>query len=197
MSQAVSSPTTAVTPVADDTLEQDHYRTAGVTYEELARARMAAITPDADLDATTMIMVLLRTANLIVRNVETKVHRPLGWSWPGFRVMFAVLVAGPAAPNELAKITGFTRASISAVLNTLERDGLVRRNRRGPDRRSVSVELTTIGKRAVLEGFEAQNRAEQAWASLLTAEERDVLITLLRRLLHGHPGLNLENDEGE
>ena len=51
-------------------------------------------------------------------------HRPRGFSWPGFRVLFVLRTAGPAEARQVAKLSGMSRAAVSALVNTLERDGL-------------------------------------------------------------------------
>ena len=96
-------------------------------FEALARERVAEFAPEADLDVLGTSFDLVRVSNQLINDFETNVHRPLGWSWAGFRIMFVVAVAGPLEPARVARLAGVTRASISAVLNTLERDGFATR----------------------------------------------------------------------
>ena len=130
----------------------------------------------------------MRVANRLINDFETNVHRPLGWSWAGFRIMFVVAVAGPLEPARVARLAGVTRASISAVLNTLERDGFVTRVRKSGDRRVVTIELTERGREAVVEGYRRQHEIEKAWLGTLTETQLQRLNATLRRLLDHHSG---------
>ncbi|WP_327311999.1 MarR family winged helix-turn-helix transcriptional regulator [Streptomyces sp. NBC_01235] len=87
-----------------------------------------------------------------------------------------------AAPLQLARLTSVSQASVSTVLNTLERKGLVRRSRSDKDGRSVTIELTDYGHEVVGELFARNNAREAEWARALTARERGTLIRLLRKI---------------
>lgn len=155
-------------------------------FEQLARARISEL-DEADLASMGVVFNLVRVANQLVADFEANVHRPLGLSWAGFRILFTVLAGGPIEPRELARLTNVTRASISAVLNTLERDGLARRRRESQDRRVVTIALTPKGERAVEEALRLHHEHEKAWVSVLSYEEQLELASLLRRLAQQRP----------
>jgi DNA-binding MarR family transcriptional regulator len=163
-----------------------HHLTAS-SFEALARARVAEFAPETDLDVLGATFDLVRVSNQLISDLETIVHRRLGWSWAGFRIMFTVLVAGPLEPGQIARLAGVTRASISAVLNTLERDGFVSRLRESKDRRVVTIVLTDAGRAAVIEGYRRQHEVERAWMDALDDTERAQLIAALRLLLAKRP----------
>ena len=54
--------------------------------------------PEVDRAAMTMVLLLHRVANTVVYDLESTVHRPAGWSWSAFRLLFALWVAGPRSP---------------------------------------------------------------------------------------------------
>lgn len=95
-------------------------------------------------------------------------HRRLGWSWAGFRFMNLLWAAGPLEARQLTRLSGASRAATSAVLNTLERDGLIRRDRSETDRRQVLVSLTDEGASRLLEGLRAQAERDRAWFAVLS-----------------------------
>jgi DNA-binding MarR family transcriptional regulator len=159
-------------------------------FEELVLDRVLELDALADTDAVELVLNLVRVANELVGELEMNVHRPQGWSWAGFRIMFCVLVAGPLEPRQVAPLAGVTRASVSAVLNTLERDGLVERRRDSEDRRVVTIRLTPRGRKAVIDGFGLHHRVERAWASALSPHERKTMTRLLRKMLE-HPEARL------
>lgn len=153
-----------------------------VSFEELARAGAAGVDREVDIAVLTAALNLVRVSNLLVNDLESRVHRPSGWTWAGFRVMFAVLVTAKAEPREVARLAGVTRASVSGVLNTLERDGLVVRERSSADRRVVTVRLTARGRRATIAAFKRNHEIEKLWLSGLSRDDLQTLTGLLHRL---------------
>ena len=154
-------------------------------FEAAAREVVTLLDPDTDLATMTGVFNLVRAANEVVSRLESEVHRPAGWTWAGFRIMFTVLVAGPLEPSDLARLSAVSRASVSAVLNTLERDGLVRRVRSSVDARRRTVELTDAGRRAASQAWRAHHQVEQRLLMPLDADERATLAGLLSRVLAG------------
>ncbi len=146
------------------------------------------LAPGTDLDAMTVVFNVIRLANRLVSDLESSVHRPRGLSWAGFRLLFTLWVAGSLEPRTLARLSAVTRASISSVLNTLERDGLVERRRESTDRRIVTVVLTPAGRTAVEEAFREHNVREREWLAGLDGAEQRELGAVLHRLLDGRPG---------
>lgn len=149
--------------------------------ERAAAARVADEGLDVDTFAATFDVI--RVATRFVQHLESTVHRPAGWSMAGFRAMFCVWVAGELSPREIARLSGLSRAAVSSVLNTLERDGLVVRSKESDDARLVTVRLTPEGERRLAAAYAEQNRREHDLLAPLDAEELAVLTGLLRRLL--------------
>ncbi|MGD9996160.1 MAG: MarR family winged helix-turn-helix transcriptional regulator [Ilumatobacteraceae bacterium] len=152
-------------------------------FEQLLRRRAPELDANADPDAISLVFLFARLSAQMLADLDARVHRPRGWSWSGFRIMQAVLVCGPLEPRQVAPLAGVTRASISAVLNTLERDGLVERLRDSADRRLVTIELTEQGRKMVLDTLSDQHAVEREWASALSAGEQRTMIGLMRSLL--------------
>jgi DNA-binding MarR family transcriptional regulator len=65
------------------------------------------------------------------------------------RALFAIDVKGEATAGELAKAGELSPASVSTMLDHLERDGIVERRRSPEDRRVVVVTLTESGRALV------------------------------------------------
>lgn len=156
---------------------------AADSFEAAATTRVSETHPDADLAALRASFDLIRLSTQLVHLVESNVHRPAGWSMAGFRVMFCVWVAGEMEPREIARFSGLSRAAVSSVLNTLERDGLVARHRESGDRRLVTVRLTAAGETGVATAYRQQNDVEQRFFDGLSAAELERFTATLRRLL--------------
>jgi DNA-binding MarR family transcriptional regulator len=153
-------------------------------FERTAVAAVRGAVPGADLDALRASFDLVRASTRLVQRLEAEVHTPAGWSMAGFRVMFCVWVGGELEPRDIARLSGLSRAAVSSVLNTLERDGLVERTRESHDRRLVTVRLTPDGERRLIAAYAAQNRVEQSFFAGLSAGERRALADRLAGLLH-------------
>jgi DNA-binding MarR family transcriptional regulator len=155
------------------------------SFVDYAVAKAGAELPSVDAEAMRLVLTLHRVTSMVVYDLESSAHRPNGWSWPGFRVLFVLWLAGEMEAKTAAELSGLSRASVSALLKTLEKDGLVARRRGEHDGRSVLISLTPAGRAAITRGFSAHNARESAWAADLTPDERATLVALLRKLMDG------------
>ena len=142
-------------------------------FEQAALAAVAGAAPETDPDALRASFDLIRASTLLVQRLEAEVHHPAGWSMAGFRVMFCVWVAGGLEPRDIARLSGLSRAAVSSVLNTLERDGLVERSRESADRRLVTVRLTADGERRLIAAYQRQNVVERDFFAALGRDRID------------------------
>lgn len=149
-------------------------------FEDVAAARVT----EEGLDPVTFraMFGIFRLSGRMFNDLETRIHRPAGWSLAGFRVMFLLWVAGPMESFEIARLAGLTRAAISSAVNTLERDGLVDRRRESDDRRVVTVYLTDDGAARLEAAYRAQNVRERELFGDLTDAELTTLTEVMRRI---------------
>ncbi|GAA1588770.1 MarR family transcriptional regulator [Actinomadura kijaniata] len=154
-----------------------------LSFVDFAVARTTAELPSVDADAMRLSLTLSRLASALVYDWESTVHRPRGLSWSGFRVLFVLWLAGPLEAKRAAVLTGMSRAAVSALVNTLERAGLVTRRPADHDGRAVTLELTDAGHDAITGAFQEHNRRERVLADSLSKQERTQLIGLLEKLM--------------
>jgi len=96
------------------------------------------------------------------------------------------------APHELAKRAGVTRATVTGLLDGLQRDGYLERHHDSRDRRSVSVRLTPKGEATAQQLFCEHNQ----WISSLFAElDPQELATLSALLKRAWTNLRLQDEE--
>lgn len=156
-------------------------------FEKELMSRIAEEGSEFDAQSSAVLFTLTRVANLLTADFDSTVWQRFGVSYPGFRVIFVVSVSGPQEPRTIANLASVSRASVSSVINTLERDGYVVRKRESTDRRLVTVHLTDKGHQLWKESFAYQNAREQQWAAALTSEEQKTLIHLLKTLIRYRP----------
>lgn len=136
-----------------------------------------------DLDTFAAMFDLFRVSARVVADLEAEVHRPLGLSTAGFRVLFTVWVHEALEVREIARLSGVSRAAVSGVVTTLEKEGLAERRRHADDGRLVSVAATPAGVDRLGEAYRAQNVREGQLFSGLAADELEQFTLLLRKLL--------------
>src|SRR6266404_2887150 len=149
-------------------------------YEEELRAFLAPL--GVDLDAHAVVLQLYRTSTDVVAALEAKALRPLGLSHTGFALLLTVWVGGPQEVRSLARKHRLSKPSIVSAIGTLERMGLVERERSTEDRRLVSVALTGEGRRLVRKALDALHRCEREFTAGLTKSAQRQMAAWLRRV---------------
>jgi DNA-binding MarR family transcriptional regulator len=86
---------------------------------------------------------------------------------------------GPMGQRELGQAMAIDPSILVTLLNPLEADGFLARNRDPADRRRHVVTLTAAGKRQLDRAAEAQRQAEDAMFAGLSTEQRAQLRDLL------------------
>lgn len=138
-------------------------------------------TPDGNVRATEAVMNTIRTADLLFDRIG-RLLRPLNVSAAGGLVLGILRDFGTMPPSELGDRLQVTRATVTGVLDSLERRGFVRRSANPADRRSLLVEITPEGLAVLQELRTLVHRHEKAWLSILTEEELEDYIDVLHRI---------------
>src|SRR6202165_5564412 len=138
--------------------------------------------PQMDRRATEVLINLIRTDSLVTTALSRR-FRYHGLSLSGFNALVLLRQAPDGVnPHEIADRLLVTRAAVTAILDALEARGLVRRDRSGADGRMALIAITAAGKK-LLDGLLPEHfAAERAMASVLGANEKELLISLLGRL---------------
>ena len=101
-----------------------------------------------------------------------------------FRLLEVLLHNGPLPVNTIGPKVWLTPGSISVAVDRLEKKALVKRKNTG-DRRVRLVELTPKGRALIIKTFREHAIAMEEAASVLTKEERLMLLRLLKKLGKG------------
>jgi DNA-binding MarR family transcriptional regulator len=138
--------------------------------------------PGSSQKATESAMNVVRTADLLVKRIADLVH-PFDLTPSSGLVLGALADAEePLPPNQIAERLIISRASVTSLLDSLERRGYVRRSPHGTDRRMLLVELTDTGRQIAHEFRLLVHRHQKHWLAALTEQEQDQLINALHRL---------------
>lgn len=133
-----------------------------------------------DFEALLAVSNIYRAATAVRNRMEKEVLGPAGLSWGGFTILFVLWVWGDRETGELAEEAGLAKGTLSGMLTTLEKEGLVARGRHPEDGRRVIVELTNAGTSRIEAVFPTFNRYEARLTDGLSAEETHELARLLR-----------------
>lgn len=90
---------------------------------------------------------------------------------------------GPRTPAELADAAGVSRATMTGLIDTLERDDFVRRKPNPHDRRMMSVELTDEGSTLLSRILPGYFHQISELMDPLSETERKTLVSLLNKIL--------------
>ena len=96
-------------------------------------------------------------------------------------MLFVLRIWGSQESRQLADEAGISGGTLTGVLDTLERKGLVKRRAVPQDRRRVEVVLTPSGTKVVDEVMPAFNRQEALVTEGLSDNEMATLARLLRK----------------
>jgi DNA-binding MarR family transcriptional regulator len=127
----------------------------------------------------------LKRAATVLDQVEIRdLHSFTGRTTAAFRVLVVIWAFGPTEAREVARLSGVSRQAVSSVLTTLERDGLISRERATKaDKRLVPITITPEGAELVEQHLVPQNEVQQAFFEVLAPEELETLMDLLGRLI--------------
>ena len=151
-------------------------------FEQRAAERVKSW-PEIDGQAFLASFHLFRLATLYLSRLESAVHRPVGISTAGFRVLFTVWIYDELEPRHIARLSGVSTAAVSGVVGTLATKGLVRKDRDPDDGRLVRITLTPTGTALLAEAYAKQNVEEQHMFSVLEPGELERLTFTLKKLV--------------
>jgi DNA-binding MarR family transcriptional regulator len=144
--------------------------------------------PDLDPTASEAFLHLLHTGDECFRAMESNLADH-AISQGRFGVLMSLLnncrcdgAAAALSPAELADRTAVTRATMTGLIDTLERDGLVTRAPDTEDRRMMAVCLTDKGRDLLHQMLPEHFRRMAQLMSSLTQAERKTLVQLLLKI---------------
>jgi DNA-binding MarR family transcriptional regulator len=134
------------------------------------------------IDYTSMAVAsnLFRAANAVRNQLERTVLAKNDLSWTAFVVLWVTWIWEPIETRQIALEGGFSKATLTGVLSTLEGRGWVAREKSEADGRLVLVRMTAAGRELMTTLFPAFNEQEQHVASPVPSGKRGEFAELLR-----------------
>lgn len=144
---------------------------------------------DEEERALRLWIALARAYSTYSRAVACKIGE-YGLTTPQFGILEALHHLGPLSLGELADKLLVTGGNVTYVMDRLEEQDLVVRERSAEDRRVIEAKLTSKGKRLIEEVFPGHAEFISELSSHLNAEEQDRLRGLLKKL-----GVGVQEDQ--
>lgn len=136
----------------------------------------------ADIEGMELCFQLLSIASGIDRDCAERLA-PHGLSEGRFVLLFLLDAANDGlAPNVLAERAGISRATVTGLLDGLEREALIERQADAQDRRALRIVLTRKGKRLAKQVFAQHSQWIASLFGGLASNERKQLRRLLGKL---------------
>jgi DNA-binding MarR family transcriptional regulator len=138
--------------------------------------------PNASARATECAMNLVFTADLLVKRISGLLQ-PFDLS-PASGLVLGILADSemPLPPHKIAERLIISRATVTGLIDSLERRGYARRIPHRSDRRMLLVELTDKG-RQVADAFRPiVHQNQKVWLGALSEADQQRLITSLQKL---------------
>ena len=117
-------------------------------------------------------------SNVLFRNL---IGGRLGLNVTDMECLGLLFHKGTSMPSELRRVTGLSSGATTAMLDRLERSGLIERRPNPDDRRGVLITLQRSGAERVEPWFECARRAQQELVSSYTEEELRLLADYFER----------------
>lgn len=145
---------------------------------------------DEPLDFASLLAVsnIYRAAAGVRRRAEREVLNDSGLSWGGFTILWVLWIWGEMETSRLAAECDLAKGTLTGMVTTLERQGLVARHRQPSDRRRVRVDLTPSGRATIAELFPRFNAFEGLMTAGLTEGQKAELARLLRMVITNATG---------
>lgn len=132
-------------------------------------------------------IALARSYSSYAKAVAGKVGE-YGLTTPQFGVLEALYHLGPLSLGELAEKLLVTGGNVTYVMDRLEDQGLVYRQRSPQDRRVIQAKLTEAGRKLIADVFPGHVDFIAELSGHLTPEEQDTARRLLKKL-----GVEIQN----
>ncbi|GHF39305.1 MarR family winged helix-turn-helix transcriptional regulator [Seohaeicola zhoushanensis] len=141
--------------------------------------------PEIDTSGKAITGRLMRLGEM-AGNRMNAVSSQFGVKYPTYAILATLRASGPPyamTPKSLQATLLVSSGGLSNQLARIEKQGFIRRVEDPSDGRGVRVELTGAGMALTEEAMPAQAEAELDFIRMLTKEERETLVQLLRKVL--------------
>ena len=135
------------------------------------------------LQPETSLGYLIVRCSVLMRQIAERALESQPISLTQWQILALLTQCSHVSPTELSEHLGHDMGALTRVVDELERDGLVRRERSERDRRAVEIAITPEGRRLAFAGKRFIVDLLNELVEPYSTAEVDALISLLQRLM--------------
>ena len=124
---------------------------------------------------------LVMFADMVSRYVDIKLRGKVNWLRIS-ALSYLITRGGSLTASQLARLMLRSNYSMTRLIDDLEKDGLVIRERAGKDRRTIDVRITSAGLAFMMQSLGDSDLVEEELMSSLDKDEIETLRNLIRVL---------------
>lgn len=133
-------------------------------------------------DLNLKVVIGISRANQAIQKQSAVTFKEGGLTTAQFAVLEALYHKGTLTIQEIINSILSTGGNMTVVICNLEKEKLIERHVNPEDRRSSLIEITQKGKKIIEEIFPSHLQSLKEEFKVLTTEEKQVLITILKKL---------------
>ncbi len=133
-------------------------------------------------DLNLKVVIGISRANQAIQKQSAVTFKEGGLTTAQFAVLEALYHKGTLTIQEIIKSILSTGGNMTVVINNLEKEKLIERHVNPEDKRSSLIEITQKGKKIIEEIFPNHLQSLKEVFKVLTIEEKQVLISILKKL---------------
>lgn len=131
--------------------------------------------------ALSSYLSLIRASDFLTSQISFRCENQ-GLTISQFGILDALYRGGAYCQKELGEKIFKSSGNITLVIDNLEKRGFVRRERKGDDRRFISIHLTDEGRKVISEVLPKVANFIQDELKVLTGDEQEFLRSICRKL---------------
>lgn len=128
------------------------------------------------------VLISLRRITRAIDLHSKRLAKETGLTSPQILVLNAVAAHGFARPSEIAKQIHLSQATITSIVDRLEKAGLATRERAANDKRSIDVVITDLGRQRLKNAPEPLQSGFLQAFNQLDSWEQSMLVAAVQRL---------------
>lgn len=140
---------------------------------------------DTDVSGIDLVLNLITTADLIRASIYKQLTENHGISEGKFALLMSLYGEGATTASDLALRIGVTPATVSIMVKRMLAvpEPLISMSINNDDGRSRLITLTSVGLELIKQSLPEHFKSVKTFAAVLNEQERESLISMLRKLL--------------
>ena len=146
-----------------------------------------------NLEPASSVGFLIKRCGVLMTQIAERSFETQPIAFTQWVVLMSLSVRAHASPTELSMHMGYDMGALTRVVDELQRDGLVRRDRSEHDRRAVEIAITPEGRRVSNAGKRVVVDLLNQLVGPYSVQEVEALIVLLQKFLAQMQSLDNSN----